>query len=137
MGSYATFNLTANYGGFNTTFYRHKGCRSSACEGVDELKMLLSSGDLGCAVLGPTCTYATFQMVDVEQGLKLSTPIISAGSFGLTCDDTHNLQRILPPARKISSFFINFWQYTNTKLKPEWKTTYIYKKLSNSEDCFW
>ncbi|KAK5880883.1 hypothetical protein CesoFtcFv8_021745 [Champsocephalus esox] len=133
----ATFNLTANYGGFNTTFYRHKGCRSSACEGVDELKTLLSSGDLGCAVLGPTCTYATFQMVDVEQGLRLKTPIISAGSFGLTCDYTPNLQRILPPARKISSFFINFWQYTNTKLKPEWKTTYIYKKPSNSEDCFW
>ncbi|KAJ4941015.1 hypothetical protein JOQ06_027302 [Pogonophryne albipinna] len=114
-----------------------EGCRSSACEGVDELKTLLSSGDLGCAVLGPTCTYATFQMVDVEQGLRLSTPIISAGSFGLTCDYTFNLQRILPPARKISSFFINFWQYTNTKLKPEWETTYIYKKPSNSEDCFW
>ncbi|XP_034000867.1 heat-stable enterotoxin receptor-like, partial [Trematomus bernacchii] len=132
----ATFNLTANYGGFNTTIYRHKGCRSSACEGVDELKTLLSSGTLGCAVIGPTCTYATFQMVDVEQGLRLSTPIISAGSFGLTCDYTLNLQRILPPARKISSFFINFWEYTN-KLKPIWTTTYIYKKPSNSEDCFW
>ncbi|XP_029312186.1 heat-stable enterotoxin receptor [Cottoperca gobio] len=132
----ARFNLTANYAGFNTTFYRHRGCQSSVCEGVDELKTLINSGTLGCAVLGPTCTYATFQMVDVEKGLKLGTPIISAGSFGLSCDNTVNLQRLLPPARKISDFFINFWQ-DNNKLKSEWETAYVYKKQSNTEDCFW
>ncbi|XP_039990328.1 heat-stable enterotoxin receptor [Xiphias gladius] len=130
------FNLTANFGGFNTTFYRHRGCQSSSCEGVDELKTLTSSGDLGCAVLGPTCTYAAFQIVDVEKGVKLRTPIISAGSFGLSCDYTLNLQRLLPPARKISDFFIHFWRDHN-KIKPVWKTAYVYKKQSNTEDCFW
>ncbi|XP_031698926.1 heat-stable enterotoxin receptor isoform X1 [Anarrhichthys ocellatus] len=130
------FNLTAKFGGFRPTFYRQRGCRSSACEGVDELKSLINEGSLGCAVLGPTCTYATFQMFDGERGLKLSTPIISAGSFGLSCDYTRNLQRLLPPARKISDFFVNFWEDEN-KLKPEWETTYVYKKQSNTEDCFW
>ncbi|KAM9837381.1 guanylyl cyclase C [Aulostomus maculatus] len=135
-GNGMKFNLTANFGGFNTTFYRHRGCQSSTCEGVDELKNLMNSGDLGCAVLGPTCTYATFQMVDVEKGLKLSTPIISAGSFGLSCDYTLNLQRLLPPARKISDFFIHFWK-DNNKIKSMWETAYVYKKQSNTEDCFW
>ncbi|KAF7654003.1 hypothetical protein LDENG_00075860 [Lucifuga dentata] len=130
------FNLTPNFGGFDTTIYRHKGCHSSMCEGVEELKNLTKSGQLGCAMLGPTCTYATFQMVDLEQGLKLSTPIISAGSFGLSCDFTPNLQRVLPPARKISNFFIYFWNAEN-KLKHKWKTAYVYKKQTNTEDCFW
>ncbi|KAK2820861.1 hypothetical protein Q5P01_023820 [Channa striata] len=130
------FNLTAYYSGFNTTFYQHMGCPSSTCEGVDELKNLIEKKTLGCAVFGPTCTYATFQMVDAEQGLKLSTPIISAGSFGLSCDYTLNLQRLLPPARKISDFFIHFWQQGN-KLKPVWRTAYVYKKPTNTEDCFW
>ncbi|XP_037611855.1 heat-stable enterotoxin receptor [Sebastes umbrosus] len=130
------FNLTANFGGFTPAFYRYTGCKASACEGVDKLKNLMSSDSLGCAVLGPTCTFATFQLVDVEKGLKLRTPIISAGSFGTSCDYTLNLQRLLPPARKISDFFINFWVYVN-KIKPKWETAYVYKKEVNTEDCFW
>ncbi|XP_047464714.1 guanylyl cyclase C isoform X2 [Mugil cephalus] len=130
------FNLTANFSGFDTMLYRYSGCQSSACEGVLELKNLLDSATLGCAVLGPTCTYATFPIVDAEKGFRLSTPVISAGSFGLSCDYTLNLQRLLPPARKISDFFIKFWEVQN-KLKPEWKTAYVYKKQSNTEDCFW
>ncbi|TNN04124.1 hypothetical protein fugu_001153 [Takifugu bimaculatus] len=129
-------NLTANFGGFNTNLYGHRGCKSTTCEGVEELKSLMNSRNLGCSVLGPTCTYAAFQIVDMEKGLKLSTPIISAGSFGLSCDYTLNLQRLLPPARKISDFFITFWPETN-KLKPDWKTAYMFKKDINTEDCFW
>uniref|UniRef100_A0A3Q4AK55 Guanylate cyclase n=1 Tax=Mola mola TaxID=94237 RepID=A0A3Q4AK55_MOLML len=131
-----TLNLTANFGGFNTSYYRHRGCQSSTCEAMDELKSLMNSGNLGCSVLGPTCTYATDQIVDVERGLRLSTPIISAGSFGDACDNTVNLQRLLPPARKITDFFITFWETPNN-LKPEWETAYVYKKQSNTEDCFW
>ncbi|XP_035525898.1 heat-stable enterotoxin receptor-like, partial [Morone saxatilis] len=99
--SVGPLNFTPNFEGFNTNFYRNRGCRSSACEGVDKIQILLDSHKLGCSVLGPTCTYATFHIVDVEQGLKHSTPILSAGSFGLSCDNTVNLQRLLPPARKI------------------------------------
>lgn len=77
-----------------------------------------------------------FHSASVEKGLRLSIPIISAGSFGISCDYALNLQRLLPPARKISNFFIHFW-LNNNKIKPQWKTAYIYKKDSNTEDCFW
>lgn len=36
-------NLTANFGGFNTTIYEHQGCKSTTCEGVAELKYLMVS----------------------------------------------------------------------------------------------
>lgn len=74
--------------------------------------------------------------LSVEKGLKLKTPIISAGSFGLSCDFKFNLQRVLPPARKITDFFVHFWKDQNT-IKPPWETAYVYKKQSNTEDCFW
>lgn len=77
-----------------------------------------------------------FHSASVEKGLRLSMPIISAGSFGLTCDNIFNLLRLLPPARKISDFFIHFWSHNN-KIKPQWETAYLYKKQSNTEDCFW
>uniref|UniRef100_A0A8B9K0F2 Guanylate cyclase n=1 Tax=Astyanax mexicanus TaxID=7994 RepID=A0A8B9K0F2_ASTMX len=98
--------------------------------------LLQDSKMVGCALLGPTCTYATFQLVDLDVGLELNMPIISAGSFGLSCDYKTNLTRLLPPARKVASFFINFWNFTD-HLKPVWKNTYIYKKTENTEDCFW
>uniref|UniRef100_A0A671UGT8 Guanylate cyclase n=1 Tax=Sparus aurata TaxID=8175 RepID=A0A671UGT8_SPAAU len=95
----------------------------------------MNSDELGCAVLGPTCTFATYTIVNAERGLKLSTPIISAGSFGLSCDYTVNLQRLLPPARKVSDFVINFWEKEDN-FKPQWKSAYVYKRESNTEDCF-
>ncbi|XP_061565050.1 guanylyl cyclase C [Cololabis saira] len=131
------FNLTVNFEGLNTThYYRKGGCESSPCEAVEKLNKLMHTGRLGCAVLGPTCTYATFPIVDGEKGFKLGTPILSAGSFGTSCDYTLNLQRLLPPARKISDFFIHFWIDKN-KIKPNWDTAYIYKKADNTEDCWW
>uniref|UniRef100_A0A9J8ASD6 Guanylate cyclase n=1 Tax=Cyprinus carpio carpio TaxID=630221 RepID=A0A9J8ASD6_CYPCA len=72
-----------------------------------------------------------------EVGLTLTIPIISAGSFGLSCDYKDKLTRLLPPARKISEFFVHFWNVSFTNLKPIWKTAYIYKKLDNTEECFW
>uniref|UniRef100_A0A673JCW5 Guanylate cyclase n=1 Tax=Sinocyclocheilus rhinocerous TaxID=307959 RepID=A0A673JCW5_9TELE len=127
--------LEVKFRGFKTIYYLKKGCASSACEGVEILNDLAVREE-GCALLGPTCTYATFQMVDLEIGLNLNMPIISAGSFGLSCDFKRDLTRLLPPARKISSFFFHFWNVTDD-IKPEWKTAYIYKKQNNTEDCFW
>lgn len=72
----------------------------------------------------------------IDVGLKLNMPIISAGSFGLSCDYKANLTRLLPPARKVSNFFIKFWNFTDD-IKPLWSKTYIYKKNNNTEDCFW
>ncbi|XP_041671715.1 heat-stable enterotoxin receptor isoform X2 [Cheilinus undulatus] len=130
------FNMTTKFGGFNSMFYHNSGCESNACEGVDQLKKFMNTSTLGCAVLGPTCTYATFQIVDADKGLKLSTPLISPGSFGSSVDFEGNLQRILPPARKISNFMIHFWKHSDT-VKPKWDTAYVYKKADNTEDCFW
>ncbi|XP_058874665.1 guanylyl cyclase C-like, partial [Acipenser ruthenus] len=128
--------LQATYYGFNTSLYLTKGCASSTCEGVEVLKKLYYDGTMGCAILGPTCTYATFQMVSLETILGL--PMISAGSFGLSCDFKSNLTRVLPPARKISSFFLAFWRTAGLSTKPHrWETAYIYKKGVNSEECFW
>ncbi|KAJ7992602.1 hypothetical protein DPEC_G00280390 [Dallia pectoralis] len=129
--------LTASYNGFNTTMYRRRGCGSSTCEGVEILKSLHANGDVGCAMLGPSCTFATFFMVDVEIGLTLTIPIISAGSFGLSCDGKANLTRLLPPARKISNFFVHFWNFTKVGLKPFWKSAYVYKMENQTEDCYW
>uniref|UniRef100_A0A8C9TW36 Guanylate cyclase n=1 Tax=Scleropages formosus TaxID=113540 RepID=A0A8C9TW36_SCLFO len=78
-----------------------------------------------------------FLCLSLEIGLTLSMPIISAGSFGLSCDYKENLTRLLPPARKVSSFFIHFWNYSHDGLKSTWETAYVYKKPENSEDCFW
>uniref|UniRef100_A0A8C8LV62 Guanylate cyclase n=1 Tax=Oncorhynchus tshawytscha TaxID=74940 RepID=A0A8C8LV62_ONCTS len=127
-------NLTANFRGLETSLYSNKGCRSSTCEVVETVKNL-NVREVGCALLGPTCTYATFQMVDLEVGLELKMPIISAGSFALSCDYKEYLTRILPPARKISTFFIKFWDFNND-IKPKWSTASLYKK-QNTEDCFW
>ncbi|XP_073713944.1 guanylyl cyclase C isoform X1 [Misgurnus anguillicaudatus] len=131
------FKMKVLFSGFNTTHYRRRGCGSSTCEAVEILKSLYNSSELGCVMLGPSCTYATFQLVDQEVGLTLTVPIISAGSFGLSCDYKEKLTRLLPPARKISDFFVHFWNESFTNLKPEWKTAYIYKKPNNTEECFW
>uniref|UniRef100_A0A8B9K1D9 Guanylate cyclase n=1 Tax=Astyanax mexicanus TaxID=7994 RepID=A0A8B9K1D9_ASTMX len=124
-------NLTASYNGFQTMYYLQKGCTSSTCEAVETLKILkvsfLSNHLSGIPIF--SCTF-------LDVGLELNMPIISAGSFGLSCDYKTNLTRLLPPARKVASFFINFWNFTD-HLKPVWKNTYIYKKTENTEDCFW
>ncbi|XP_065820934.1 guanylyl cyclase C isoform X1 [Labrus bergylta] len=132
-----SFSLTANYNGFSTNMYNRQGCGSSTCEGVAILKKLHNKGEVGCVMLGPSCTYATFQFVDDDIGLSLSIPIISAGSFGLSCDYKPKLTRLLPPARKISDLLINFLKKT-LSFKDTWKQVYVYKKSNNvSEDCFW
>uniref|UniRef100_A0A665WBQ2 Guanylate cyclase n=1 Tax=Echeneis naucrates TaxID=173247 RepID=A0A665WBQ2_ECHNA len=125
-----SFTLTANYTGFDTTVYNRQGCGSSTCEGVAILKMLHSKGAVGCVMLGPSCTFATFQLVD------LSIPIISAGSFGLSCNYKPKLTRILPPARKISDLLVNFMKEALSIKKP-WEQVYVYKITNTSEDCFW
>ncbi|XP_034567309.1 heat-stable enterotoxin receptor-like [Notolabrus celidotus] len=131
------FTLTANYNGFNTNMYNRQGCGSSTCEGVAILKVLHNNGEAGCVMLGPSCTFATFQLVDEEIGLTLSVPIISAGSFGLSCDYKSKLTRILPPARKITSLLIHFFE-EKLPFKDKWKQVYVYKKAHNvSEDCYW
>uniref|UniRef100_A0AAQ6IHV8 Guanylate cyclase n=1 Tax=Anabas testudineus TaxID=64144 RepID=A0AAQ6IHV8_ANATE len=121
--------MAANFSGFNTSVYNRQGCGSSACEGVAILNTLHEKGEVGCIMLGPSCTFGTFQLVDI--------PIISAGSFGLSCDYKPKLTRILPPARKISDLLVNFMK-KKLPFKDIWNNVYVYKKSSNAtEDCFW
>ncbi|CAL1588766.1 unnamed protein product [Knipowitschia caucasica] len=135
-----SFKLTANYNGFNTTGYNRQGCGSSTCEGVSILKKLKADLEIGCVMLGPSCTYATFQLVDEEIGLSLSIPIISAGSFGISCNYKPKLTRLLPPARKISDMMLNFINESVSPIKERWSRVYVYKNSATAnvtEDCFW
>ncbi|XP_032869218.1 LOW QUALITY PROTEIN: heat-stable enterotoxin receptor [Amblyraja radiata] len=134
IGSY-NVTVNASYDGFDTVSFSPKGCSTSACGGLVKLQDLYIDGNLGCAVVGLTCTYATFQIVSLDKFLDI--PMISAGSFGLSCDKKPNLTRILPTARKISSFFISLWNDKEIVKKYKWESTYIYKKNETSESCFW
>uniref|UniRef100_A0A8B9KMJ8 Guanylate cyclase n=1 Tax=Astyanax mexicanus TaxID=7994 RepID=A0A8B9KMJ8_ASTMX len=87
----------------------------------------LNQDQVGCAMLGPSCTYATFQLSDFEDN----------NVFGLSCDYKEKLTRLLPPARKISNFFVHFWNETWSGLKTHWSTAYVYKQPDISEECFW
>ncbi|XP_071984061.1 guanylyl cyclase C isoform X2 [Engystomops pustulosus] len=128
-------NITLNvdYHVYTTRPYLKPGCVSSGCEGVEKLKKLLDKR--GCAILGPSCSYATYQMLSLKDIFAL--PVISAGSFGLSCDYKQFLTRILMPARKITYFFYEFWKYKESGIKTEWNTVYIYKKEDNTESCYW
>lgn len=43
-------------------FYKTRDCRSSTCEGLDLLRTIASKKQMGCVLMGPSCTYSTFQM---------------------------------------------------------------------------
>ncbi|KAM6436701.1 guanylyl cyclase C [Liasis olivaceus] len=128
--------VNATYDVSNTSVYSSQGCRSSTCEGVAFVKQLDTQGKLGCVVLGPTCSFATYQLVSLEHILDL--PLISVGSFGLSCDFKEKLTRMLTPARKVTYFLINFWKNVSLPFKVVvWETVYVYKKNDSTEDCYW
>uniref|UniRef100_A0A8C3DX43 Guanylate cyclase n=1 Tax=Corvus moneduloides TaxID=1196302 RepID=A0A8C3DX43_CORMO len=121
---------------FASSLYVSQGCRTSTCEGVELIKSIYDNGTLGCAVIGPACTYATYQMVSLETILSL--PLISVGSFGLSCDYKVNLTRLLTPARKVNQFFYYFWKASKLPFKTTtWESVYIYKRTETSEACLW
>ncbi|XP_063797598.1 guanylyl cyclase C [Pseudophryne corroboree] len=127
--------LNVNYQVFTTELYLTAGCVSSGCEGVEKLKKLKEKNELGCVILGPTCTYATYQILSLKD--TFGVPLISAGSFGLSCDYKRFLTRILIPARKITYFFFKFWKFHDHSIKPVWNSVYIYKRENQSESCYW
>ncbi|XP_063164598.1 guanylyl cyclase C [Candoia aspera] len=129
-------NVNATYDVFNTSVYSSQGCRTSTCEGVAFVKQLNDHSKCGCVVLGPTCSFATYQLVSLDH--KLDPPLISVGSFGLSCDFKANLTRMLTPARKVTYFLIDFWKNSSLPFKTVvWETVYVYKKNDITEDCYW
>ncbi|NP_001166430.1 guanylyl cyclase C precursor [Cavia porcellus] len=126
----------------NATFIHSDGlihksgdCRSSTCEGLDLLREIARQKRMGCALMGPSCTYSTYQMyLDTE----LNYPMISAGSFGLSCDHKETLTRMMSPARKLMYFLVDFWKASNLPFKSfSWNTSYVFKNGTESEHCFW
>ncbi|KAM8779846.1 guanylyl cyclase C isoform 2-T2 [Rhynchonycteris naso] len=115
--------------------YKSGDCRSSTCEGLDLLRIISDQKTMGCALVGPSCTYSTFQMyLDTD----LNYPMISVGSFGLTCDYKDTLTRMMSPARKLMYFLVNFWKANHLPFKTfSWNTAYVYKNNNETEDCLW
>uniref|UniRef100_A0A8D2MIM4 Guanylate cyclase n=1 Tax=Zonotrichia albicollis TaxID=44394 RepID=A0A8D2MIM4_ZONAL len=112
----ATFHL------FNSSFYVSQACRTSTCEGVELLRTIY------------TCPLISFFRLETI----LSLPMISVGSFGLSCDYKDNLTRLLTPARKLNQFFFHFWRHSDLPFKTTtWESVYIYKRTETSEACLW
>ncbi|XP_036109095.1 heat-stable enterotoxin receptor [Molossus molossus] len=116
-------------------FYQSNDCRRSTCEGLDLLKTILNENKMGCVLMGPLCTYSTFQMyLDTD----LNYTMISAGSFGLSCDFKETLTRLMFPARKLMYFLVDFWKMNKLPFKSfSWTSAYVFKNNTESEDCFW
>ncbi|XP_014646800.1 PREDICTED: heat-stable enterotoxin receptor [Ceratotherium simum simum] len=133
----AGINVTVNASFIysNGLIYKSSDCRTSTCEGLDLLRIISREERMGCVLMGPSCTYSTFQMyLDTD----LNYPMISAGSFGLSCDYKETLTRLMSPARKLMYFLVNFWKANNLPFKTfSWSTAYVFKNSTESEDCFW
>ncbi|EQB78962.1 heat-stable enterotoxin receptor precursor [Camelus ferus] len=131
-GLNVTVNATFIYS--EGVIYKSSDCRSSTCEGLDLLRIISKKKQMGCVLMGPSCTYSTFQMyLDTD----LNYPMISAGSFGLSCDYKETLTRLMSPARKLMYFLVDFWKVNNFPFKPfSWNTAYVFKNSTESEDCF-
>ncbi|XP_022433354.1 heat-stable enterotoxin receptor isoform X2 [Delphinapterus leucas] len=130
-------NVTVNASFINSEsmIYKSSDCRSSTCEGLDLLRTISRTKQMGCVLMGPTCTYSTFQMY-LDTDLKY--PMISAGSFGLSCDYKETLTRLMSPARKLTYFLVDFWKVNYFPFKTfSWNTAYVFKNGTESEDCFW
>ncbi|KAF4022756.1 hypothetical protein G4228_014493 [Cervus hanglu yarkandensis] len=132
-GLNVTVNATFIYS--EGVIYKSSDCRSSTCEGLDLLRTISSKKQMGCVLMGPSCTYSTFQMyLDTD----LNYPMISAGSFGLSCDYKETLTRMMSPARKLMYFLVDFWKVNSFPFKPfSWNTAYVFKNSTETEDCFW
>uniref|UniRef100_A0A8C9F6I8 Guanylate cyclase n=1 Tax=Pavo cristatus TaxID=9049 RepID=A0A8C9F6I8_PAVCR len=113
--------VNASFHHFRSSLYVSQGCRTSTCEGVELIKPN--------PFVHPKLTSQHFDTI-------LSLPLISVGSFGLSCDYKENLTRLLTPARKVNDFFYYFWNEIQQPFKTStWESVYIYKKNENSEQC--
>uniref|UniRef100_A0A7N4V866 Guanylate cyclase n=1 Tax=Sarcophilus harrisii TaxID=9305 RepID=A0A7N4V866_SARHA len=108
-------------------------CSSSTCEGLSVLKTIKVSMKTCCIFIEMTCLSSNKSLDTV-----LDFPMISSGSFGLSCDHKENLTRLMFPARKLTYFLVDFWETNDLPFKTvSWKTAYIFKNTNYSEECFW
>uniref|UniRef100_A0A4X2KH89 Guanylate cyclase n=1 Tax=Vombatus ursinus TaxID=29139 RepID=A0A4X2KH89_VOMUR len=120
-------NVSIHYHYSVTPIYKINDCSSSTCEGLSVLKAIRVSME----------TLLYFDRNDFLDTI-LEFPMISAGSFGLSCDYKETLTRLMFPARKLIYFLVDFWKVNDLPFKTvSWNTAYIYKKNDYSEECFW
>ncbi|TTO31547.1 Heat-stable enterotoxin receptor [Bagarius yarrelli] len=100
------FTIKSDFRGFNTTFYRRRGCGSSTCEGVEILKSLHNTNKVGCAMLGPSCTYATFQLVEYINALEAATAQFSSLINRKVLRSKDELDDALTSSNRHSNIFI-------------------------------
>uniref|UniRef100_A0A7N4UYC6 Guanylate cyclase n=1 Tax=Sarcophilus harrisii TaxID=9305 RepID=A0A7N4UYC6_SARHA len=116
-----------------TPIYKINDCSSSTCEGLSVLKTIKVSMKTCCIFIEMTCLSSNKSLDTV-----LDFPMISSGSFGLSCDHKENLTRLMFPARKLTYFLVDFWETNDLPFKTvSWKTAYIFKNTNYSEECFW
>uniref|UniRef100_A0A8D2PGZ9 Guanylate cyclase n=1 Tax=Zosterops lateralis melanops TaxID=1220523 RepID=A0A8D2PGZ9_ZOSLA len=114
---------------FTSSLYVSQGCRTSTCEGVELIKTIYVSSRLLSFCLSTCPLISSFRLETI-----LSLPLISVGSFGLSCDYKVNLTRLLTPARKLNQFFYHFWRHSELPFKTTtWESVYIYKRTETSE----
>uniref|UniRef100_A0A803VKK0 Guanylate cyclase n=1 Tax=Ficedula albicollis TaxID=59894 RepID=A0A803VKK0_FICAL len=114
--------VNASFHPFTSSLYVSQACRTSTCEGVELIKTIYQSVQT-CPLI------SSFRLETI-----LSLPMISVGSFGLSCDFKVNLTRLLTPARKLNQFFFHFWKHFELPFKTTtWESVYIYKRTETSE----
>uniref|UniRef100_A0A7N4UYY0 Guanylate cyclase n=1 Tax=Sarcophilus harrisii TaxID=9305 RepID=A0A7N4UYY0_SARHA len=126
-------NVSIQYQRSLTPIYKINDCSSSTCEGLSVLKTIKVSMKTCCIFIEMTCLSSNKSLDTV-----LDFPMISSGSFGLSCDHKENLTRLMFPARKLTYFLVDFWETNDLPFKTvSWKTAYIFKNTNYSEECFW
>uniref|UniRef100_A0A8B9M2B1 Guanylate cyclase n=1 Tax=Accipiter nisus TaxID=211598 RepID=A0A8B9M2B1_9AVES len=115
-------NVTVNatFHTFTSSLYVSQGCRTSTCEGVELIKEIYVSTEDGNHVVAALVQQQSVQTCPLVSPFRvetiLSLPLISVGSFGLSCDYKVNLTRLLTPARKVNEFFYYFWKESHNFL---------------------
>ncbi|XP_047641714.1 guanylyl cyclase C [Phacochoerus africanus] len=133
-GLTVTVNATFVYS--EGVIYKSSDCRSSTCEGLDLLRTISREKYLSCILINPDIDFFLTSWLSLDTDLNY--PMISAGSFGLSCDYKETLTRLMSPARKLMYFLVDFWKVNDFPFKPfSWNTAYVFKNSTESEDCFW
>ncbi|ELV10129.1 Heat-stable enterotoxin receptor [Tupaia chinensis] len=84
----AGMNVTVNASFIRSkdVIYKSSDCRSSTCEGLDLLRTISTQKRMGCALMGPSCTYSTYQMYNYYFEDNVTAPDYMKNVLVLTLD---------------------------------------------------
>uniref|UniRef100_UPI00358ED508 guanylyl cyclase C-like n=1 Tax=Myxine glutinosa TaxID=7769 RepID=UPI00358ED508 len=119
----------------NRSCSRQSHCQDTDCLARELVNKLKNDRNLGCAILGPSCQYASYGLVRAYK--DINRPIISAGSYGLSTSYMPSLVRTVINGMKVSDLLSVFWKLQNEH-KPAWSTAYLISGSKfNSDICLW